>query len=540
MTHNAEIEINGAPFKWDIDQGTFTFNGLKSALFLISPSLLKILIPISEEIGHDLFRLMVANSSRQGTDEDYQSMVTVIGGSFEEGFRNWGKAASAAGWGTFELTAFDTVNKTARVRISNTWELLLGNDFKTHWGCPFMQGKLIGIFSHAFKKSCWADEVEISYNPENAYVEYFIYGSEKTITAEIETLHLAYFQANESKLAIEIKEKTLELHKSEARYRQLAELSSDWVWEMDENLKFSYFSVNYFRRTGYDPAFSIGKTRSQLTEPTDLKRAHWQKHLLDLKNKREFRNFQYEFIGPDGIMHYLQINGSPVFDEKNNFGGYRGTATDLTEKVKTVQALEIANIEAEKTLDKISELNLQLQTEVAHSNRAKTRLNHVNMYDNLTETPNRSQIKNKLQKLQANSKKDQYLIGLMVLSLNEIEKINLQYGLDVGDTVLVEASILIKDTVRDDDIVARSGGSDFIVLLPDCQSVEVAKNIAEQIIDNINQPFESVPDEIITACIGIVIHPDQLETTEKLFLRAYSATHKAKKVGESIFIASSK
>ena len=536
MTQNTEIEINGVPIKWNTDQGTFTFYGLKSALFWINPSLLTMLQPIAEEIGPDLFRLMVANSSSQGTDEDYQAMVTELGNTFEEGFLNWGKAVSSAGWGTFELIDFDEPNKKARVRICNTWELLLGNDSINHWGCPFIQGKLIGIFNKVFNKNCWADEVDISYDPENAFVEYILYESDKTISTEIETLKQAHMQQNERQHAIEIKQKTLELHKSESRFRQLAELSSDWLWEMDENLKFSYFSTNYFRRTGYDPEFSIGKTRNQLTEPADLKRDHWQLHLSDLENKREFRNFQYQFVGPDGVMHYLQISGSPVFDENKDFSGYRGTATDLTEKVKAVQALETAKIEAEKNLEIISELNLQLQTEVAHRNQTLTRLNYVSMYDNLTETPNRASIKNKIQKLQENTNGKQYQIGLMVISLNGIEQINLQHGLHIGDAVLVEASIIIKDTVRNIDVVARSGGSDFIVLLPDCQSVDLAANVAQQITENLSQQFESVPTGKVTACIGVLIHPDHLVTSDALLSNAYSAMHKAKKDGDNIFI----
>ena len=536
MAHNTEVEINGVPIKWNLEQGTFTFNGLKSALFWINPSLLTMLQPIADEIGHELFKLMVANSSSQGTYEDYQFMITQLGNTFEEGFTQWGKAVSTAGWGTFELSAFDEENKTARVRLSNTWELLLGSESANHWGSPFIQGKLIGIFSQAFNKSCWADEVDISYNPENAFVEYFIHESEKTITAEIEALKITQMQEKERKQAIEIKKKTSDLHNSESRFRQLAEMSSDWVWEMDEKLRFSYFSGNYHRHTGYDPHYSFGKTRNQLTPEEDLKKGYWQKHLSDLENKRAFRNFQYEFIGPDGVTHHLQISGSPVYDENDTFTGYRGTASDITEKVNSVMALEQAKKEAEKNLDMISELNLQLQTEIAHKNQALTRLNYVNMYDNLTETPNRSQIKNIISKLQENSNDSQIPIGLMLINLNEMELINLQYGLDVGDTVLVEASILIKGTIKNDDLISRSSGSDFIVFFPDCPSVDQIERTATQIIDNLSPPFESVPNEKITASIGILIHTGEKEPTDKLLSIAYSAMLEAKKMGPNKFI----
>jgi|GEM_PF-1110259 len=211
---SSEIVLNNVPIKWDLERGTFTFFGLPSALFWINPSLLKMLEPIAQEIGLELFRLMVAHSSSMGTEEDYHAIVTELGKDFEEGFLKWGEAVSTAGWGTFELPHCDLDNKVARVRVSNSWEMLLEASGGKHWGAPFIQGKIIGIFSQAFGTNCWADEVNVSYDENNPFVEFQVYQSNKTIEDEIESIRLQKLSDQERILHNEVKKTTRKLVKT--------------------------------------------------------------------------------------------------------------------------------------------------------------------------------------------------------------------------------------------------------------------------------------------------------------------------------------
>lgn len=211
MTDQTSITINGVDIEWDIDNGTFTFFGLPAVLFWINPSLMTMLRPLADEVGHDLFRLLVAQSASTGTEEDYHAMVTVLGDSFEEGFLKWGAAVSSAGWGAFELLHFDLPSRKARVRVSNTWELIMQKDLPERWGCPFIQGKIIGIFSQALKINCWADEMAISHDPKNMFVEFDIYESSKTIMNEIEAKRLTGMREKELVLEYEVERKTSEL-----------------------------------------------------------------------------------------------------------------------------------------------------------------------------------------------------------------------------------------------------------------------------------------------------------------------------------------
>jgi len=128
------------------------------------------------------------------------------------------------------------------------------------------------------------------------------------------------------------------LKQSEQRFKDFAEVASDWFWEMDEELRFTYFSGRNFEVTGYKDSAIIGKTRLEVTKE-DTGAEHWQRHLADLKAHRPFKNFSYDLPTPDGKTLRISVSGMPIFDAKGNFKGYRGTGTDVTERWRAEQAL---------------------------------------------------------------------------------------------------------------------------------------------------------------------------------------------------------
>ena len=134
-----------------------------------------------------------------------------------------------------------------------------------------------------------------------------------------------------------------ELETSEDRFRQIAEISSDWVWEMDAELRFSYFSEGLERILGIKAEINIGKRRQDVTPAAELTKPHWLAHLANLEAHRAFRDFQFKFVTPTGDTRHLQVSGTPIFDTQGSFHGYRGTATDVTRMVRTEQALKTAN-----------------------------------------------------------------------------------------------------------------------------------------------------------------------------------------------------
>jgi len=129
-----------------------------------------------------------------------------------------------------------------------------------------------------------------------------------------------------------------ELRESERRFKDFAERSSDWFWEMGPDLRFTWFSNRMEEVLGVPPEFLIGKTREELAnveeEPEKL-----ASHLKDLEDRKPFRNFRYWRKGPDGKAQFITTSGTPVFDFVGRFLGYRGTGSDLTHLKRAEDAL---------------------------------------------------------------------------------------------------------------------------------------------------------------------------------------------------------
>ncbi len=122
------------------------------------------------------------------------------------------------------------------------------------------------------------------------------------------------------------------LRESEQRFRDFASAVADWwFWEMDAELRFSYFSENVTPNTGWSPAELLGRRRQDLAAPEEAgERLKWAAHLADLEAHRPIRQFEYRHRGPDGVLRWLSVSGVPVFGPAGEFRGYRGTGTDIT------------------------------------------------------------------------------------------------------------------------------------------------------------------------------------------------------------------
>ena len=119
----------------------------------------------------------------------------------------------------------------------------------------------------------------------------------------------------------------------EKRLHDFATAGADWFWEMDENLRFSYFSELFEDVTGVSPNFLLGKTREESGSP-DISPENWEEHLEILREHQPFRNFVHPRELNSGDRVWLSINGVPNFDDNGNFLGYRGTGSDITARKK--------------------------------------------------------------------------------------------------------------------------------------------------------------------------------------------------------------
>lgn len=139
---------------------------------------------------------------------------------------------------------------------------------------------------------------------------------------------------------LEKSQKSLTL--SEAKFKDMAEISGDWFYEMDVDLRFSYISDRFFEITGISSDDVIGKTRKQMMAGREIT-ASYQAHLDQLAQRLPFKNFEYPLTLGTGEELMLSINGKPLFDETGAFIGYRGTGADVTEITRDRQLLEETN-----------------------------------------------------------------------------------------------------------------------------------------------------------------------------------------------------
>ena len=133
---------------------------------------------------------------------------------------------------------------------------------------------------------------------------------------------------------------------SEERFQSFAEIGSDWMWEMDSDLRYSYFSEPTHRMTGLPQEHYLGKTKIEAGQGI-ADEAAWQQHLADLEAHRPFRDFCYSIADAGGCTSHWSISGTPVFDANGDFKGYRGIGSDISERKATEEAMLAAMREAE-------------------------------------------------------------------------------------------------------------------------------------------------------------------------------------------------
>jgi len=132
------------------------------------------------------------------------------------------------------------------------------------------------------------------------------------------------------------------------RFRDFAESVSDWFWEQDSDLRFTYLSPMHEAVTGIPPEDLLGRSRRQLfDERGDELDDNWREHFRTIERHESYRNFVYVMTRPDGERRVVRNSGKAIFDDNGVFTGYRGVGTDITEQVNREEALLKAKDAAE-------------------------------------------------------------------------------------------------------------------------------------------------------------------------------------------------
>ena len=157
-------------------------------------------------------------------------------------------------------------------------------------------------------------------------------------------------------------------------------------------------------------------------------------------------------------------------------------------------------------------------------------------YDILTGLPNRMLALDRLKLALAQARRDQTMVGVMFLDLDNFKHVNDTMGHDAGDNMLIEASRRVSACLRGTSTVARLGGDEFLIILPALASPSATEQVAERILQTFVPPFHIASQEVfVSTSIGIAIYPGDGENSTNLLQNADAAMYEAKNRGKSAY-----
>jgi diguanylate cyclase (GGDEF)-like protein/PAS domain S-box-containing protein len=288
------------------------------------------------------------------------------------------------------------------------------------------------------------------------------------------------------------------LRDSEARFRALTNLSSDWYWEQDVAFRYTRMEGRHQNADSIQASF-LGKCPWE-TELA-IESGGWHAHREMLVARAPFRDVVMHRMLPGQRPYYISVSGEPVFDRDGSFIGYRGVSREITEQ-------------------KIAEERIQ----------------HLATHDGLTGLPNRVMFSHLLSAAIPIAQRQQRGLGVLFIDLDRFKFINDSLGHEAGDTLLKEIAKRFKKILRAGDVVARLGGDEFVVLLQDMTSAAQVATVARKIISAAINPVMLMGRECrVTASIGIALHPQNGSDEQTLMKNADIAMYFAKEEGKNNF-----
>ena len=321
--------------------------------------------------------------------------------------------------------------------------------------------------------------------------------AQQVLAQEMARLNEA-LRAERDLLERRVAERTAELELSQARLSSLVSLSADWIWEQDEQLRFTYFSEGIIAASGVAPESMIGRERLKGAQ-FDADPGEVAAYEACIQSRRPFRDFTYRFCRADGEHRYIRISGEPVFDEAGAFRGYRGVGRDVTEA-------------------RLAELKVQ---ELAR-------------YDSLTGLPNRTMFLSELERTVARARRRGTSFALCLIDLDHFKTVNERLGHAAGDELLQVMGARLRSVVRASDLVARLGGDEFVVLLEDGGTPGDLGAVTHKLLAAVGEPTVLQGCTfLLTASIGLSAYPGDGGDAAELLRCADTAMYLAKDRGRN-------
>lgn len=295
-----------------------------------------------------------------------------------------------------------------------------------------------------------------------------------------------------------LKKARLALLASELRFRDISEITSDWLWETDASLKIIWLSERFTSVTGYHSEEWIGHRLDEFFPEQKEAFAIWLKE-PDSSSQFCFKNCRY--ASSHQAPRFCTIAAKRV-TLPDGSPGIRGAATDVTQEVEAIR-----------------------------------RVQFLSFHDELTGLPNRHKVKEILSGYLHIERSNSLPFAIICLDLDKFKPVNDIFGHAAGDKLLSEVSSRLRTCTRLSDLVARQGGDEFIIILADIEEINIVEDICNRISEELNRPFVIDGNEVfIGVSMGIAMYPLHSNTASDLLRYADIALYKAKESGRNNWV----
>ena len=305
-----------------------------------------------------------------------------------------------------------------------------------------------------------------------------------------------------------------QLENSEKMYRYLVDSSPDIIYTLNHEGRFTFVNDRAYQLLGFSRDELIGKHYSILVHDEDLERARYvfNERRVD---ERASRNVELR----------LKCRGA-----RSNSGERTFNNTLMTISLNSI-GMHVPDGDVRK-LEFFGTYGVA--RDITDRKRAEEVISYQAYHDILTDLPNRILFKDRLGLAVIQAKRKQTELAVMFIDLDRFKLVNDTLGHVKGDELLQQAAVRLKDCLRRGDTIARQGGDEFTIVLPELRDRDDARIIADKFLESLQRPFDLDGHEVhISASIGIAIYPGDGESIDELLRHADIAMYQVKALGKN-------